>query len=149
MTIIETIEFFERLLKEASSKREIRIYNSFIGILSNLKNRDLSNDELQMIQKEIDTLDFKANHKNKRKSFSKKLNLFKKYLKEKFDLISEGYYTAIGMSLGMCFGVAIGSSLGSLGVSSGLAFGMLIGILIGRTKDNEAKKQNRVLSTKM
>ena len=75
--------------------------------------------------------------------------LFKAYLKEEFSLISEGYYTAIGMSLGMCFGVAIGTVFGVSGNSIGFALGMLIGLAIGRNMDIEAEKQNRVLLTKI
>ena len=148
MNITEALGFFEKLQQETDNKREIKIYRSFITILSSLKSRDLSDDQLLSIENEIKTLNLGGYPKNKRKYFGKNLNVFKAYLKKEFSLIPEGYYTAIGMSLGMCFGVAIGTSFGSLGVSSGLAFGMLIGLLIGKTKDSEAKKQNLVLGTK-
>lgn len=149
MTITESLGFFKKLQKETVNKREIKIYRSFIAILSNLENRDLTDDQLLSIENEIKILNLGEYPKNKRKYFGKKLNAFKAYLKKEFSLISEGYYTGIGMSLGMCFGVAFGASFGSLGISSGLAFGMLIGLLIGRYKDLEAKKQNRVFRTKM
>jgi hypothetical protein len=70
------------------------------------------------------------------------LNEFKKYLKDKFSLISKGYYTAIGISLGVAFGAAFGSIYG---LGNGLTLGMLIGLVIGAILDSEAKKQNRVL----
>ena len=108
MTIIEAMDFFEQLINETKNKREIKVYKSFISILLNLKSRDLSDDELLAIEHEIDLLNIMSNPENKRKYFSKKLHAFKGFLKEKFSLISEGYYTGIGMSLGMCFGVAIG-----------------------------------------
>jgi len=149
MTIIEASSFFEKLLKEANNKREIRVYKSFNTILSNLRNRDLTEDELMSIETELKTFDLKSNPENKRKYFSKKLSDFKAYLKEEFSLITEGYYTALGMSLGMCFGVAIGTSFGAPSTSIGLAVGMAIGLAIGRNKDLEAEKQNRVLRTKI
>lgn len=149
MNIIEASSFFEKLLKETDNKREIKIYRSFITILSNLKSRDLADNKLLSIENELKILNLKAYPENKRKYFSKKLNAFKGYLNEEFSLISDGYYTAIGMSLGMCFGVAIGTSFGASGTSMGLALGMLIGLAIGRTKDLEAEKQNRVLRTKI
>lgn len=149
MSIIETSNFFKGLLKETDNKREKRVYNNFIAILSNLEGRDLLDDELMKIQNEIQTLDLKSNPENKRRFFSKKLNAFKSFLKEEFSLISKGYYTAIGMCLGMCFGPAIGASFGSLGVSLGVSFGMLIGLVIGSVKDLEAEKQNRVLNAKI
>lgn len=145
MTITETLKFFKSLLKEAKSKREIRVYKRFINILSSLEYRDFLDDELLAIQNEIEKLNLKSNPENKRKHYSRKLNVFKTYLKSEFSLISEGYYTAIGMSLGMCFGLAMGPSFGISGTSMCLVLGMLIGLAIGRVKDMEAEKQNRVL----
>lgn len=148
MNIIQALDFFEKLLKASDNKREIKIYRNFITILSNLKDRNLTEDQLLSIENEIKTLKLRSYPKNKRKYFGKKLNAFKGYLKNEFSLISEGYYTSLGMGLGMCFGVAIGSSLGDSGTSTGIAIGMAIGLVIGRAKDVEAKKQNRVLKTK-
>lgn len=149
MNIIEASGFFEKLLKETDNKREIKIYRSFITILSNLKSRDLLDDQLLSIEGELNILNLKSYPENKRKYFNKKLKAFKVYLKEEFSLVSDGYYTALGMSLGMCFGVAIGTSFGASGTSMGFALGMLIGLAIGRTKDLEAEKENRVLRTKI
>jgi len=116
--------------------------------LTNLKSRKLSEGQVSLIENKIKIFALKSNPKNKRRYYSKQLNVFKDFLKEEFSLISEGYYTAIGMSLGMCFGVAIGTSFGASGNSIGLATGMLIGIVIGRHKDMEAEKEGRVLKTK-
>ena len=98
-----------------------------------------------IIEKGIKSLDLKSNPTHKRKFYSKKLSIFKQFLKNEFSLISEGYYTAIGMSLGMSFGVAIGTSFGVTGNSLGLVIGMAIGLAIGRHKDQEAEAQNKVL----
>ena len=150
MTINDTINFFESLLTQTDKKSEIKVYENFIAILSNLKNRELTIEQLQSIEEELETLDLKSNPENKKRYFSKKLNEFKKYLKDELSLISEGYYTAIGMSLGMSFGVAIGASFGgSTGIALGISIGMLIGLVIGRNKDAEAEKQGRVLKTKL
>ena len=148
MTIAETTQFFEKLLKQTDRKREIRVYKGFIAILINLKNRELSEGQVSLIENELKHFALKLNLKNKRKYYSKQLNVFKEFLKAEFSLISEGYYTSISMSLGMCFGVAIGTSFGASGNSIGLAMGMFIGLIIGRHKDMEAEKENRVLKTK-
>jgi hypothetical protein len=145
MTIIEASQFFKRVLKETVNKREIKVYKNFIDILSNLKTRDLTEIQLLLIEDKIKFLNLKSCPENKRRYFSKKLNVFKQFLNDEFSLITEGYYTALGMSLGMCFGVAIGSSLGSSGTSNGLSFGMLIGLLIGHYKDMDAEKKDLVL----
>ena len=140
MTITETSQFFEKLLKQTDRKREIRVYKGFITILTNLKNRKLSEKQVSLIENELKTFTLKSNPKNKRRYYSKQLNIFKEFLKAEFSLISEGYYTAIG--------VAIGTSFGASGNGIGLALGMCIGIIIGRYKDTAAEKENRVLKTK-
>lgn len=137
--------FFNSLRIETNKKAEIKIYESFIGLISNLENRNFANEELLAIETKLDELELKSNPENRIKYFRKRLNEFKKYLKDKFSLISEGYYTAIGISLGVAFGAAFGSIFG-MGV--GVAFGIIIGLIIGANMDSEAKKQNRVLKTK-
>jgi len=149
MSINEALGFFENLLTETDNKREIKVHKSFIAILTDLINRNLTEEQLFSIGNELDSLKLNANPENKKRYFSKKLTAFKKYLKDELSLISEGYYTAIGMSLGMSFGVAIGASFGeSTGIALGISFGMIIGLVIGKTKDVEAEKQGRVLKTK-
>ena len=150
MTINDTIKFFESLLIQTNKKSEIRIYENFIAILSDLKNKDLSDEQLQSIEVELDNLKLKSNPENKKRYFSKKLAEIKKYLKDKLSLISEGYYTAIGIGLGMSFGIAMGASFGeSTGITLGISFGMIIGLVIGRYKDAEAEKQGRVMKTNL
>jgi hypothetical protein len=115
-----------------------------------LKNRELEEHQLKSIERELDIIKLNSNPENKKRHFNKKLNEFKKYLQEEFSLISEGYYTTIGISIGMSLGVAIGASFGeSTGIALGISFGMIIGLVIGRNKDAEAEKQGRVLKTKL
>jgi hypothetical protein len=147
MKINTASDFFKKLITESDEKSEIKVYEKFIAILSDLSNRDLTQEEIQSIEEKLDSLNFKANSNNRKKHFKKKLNLFIKYLKEKLSLISKGYYTAIGMSLGMSFGVAFGAAFEN--VSYGLIFGMLIGLTIGATKDSKAKKEGKVLNTNL
>jgi len=147
MNINEASDFFKSLISETDKNSEIRVYERFIGILSDLKNRDLTEKQLQSIEKELDTLNLNVSSENRKKHFKEKLNLFIKYLKEKFSLISEGYYTAIGISLGMSFGVAFGAAFNN--VSYGLIFGMLIGLIVGAAMDSKAKKEGKVLRTKL
>lgn len=142
MNINEASDFFESQLNRVDKKSEIKIYKTFIGILSDLKKRDLTKEELQSIEEELDTLELKSNPENRKKYFKQKLAAFQEYLKDKLSLISEGYYTAIGMSLGVAFGAAFGAQYD---MSMGVSFGMLFGLIIGSYMDSEAEKQNRVL----
>lgn len=147
MRINEASNFFKRLITGTDEKSEIRVYHKFISILSDLEDKALTDEQLQSIEKKLDTLDLNVNSENRKKHFKQKLNLFVKFLKENFSLISEGYYTAIGMSLGMCFGVAFGAAFNN--VAYGLIFGMLIGLVVGAAKDSKAKKEGKVLKTNL
>jgi len=151
MTINNTIIFFKSILTQTIKKSEIKIYENFIGILSDLKNRDLTKEQLRCIEEELENLKLKEIPENRKKYFRRKLNEFQKYLKDEFSLTTKGYYESIGMSMGMVFGISIGASVfgAGSGVSTGLMFGMLIGFIIGRYMDSEAEKKNLVLKTKL
>ena len=149
MKLNEASDLLESLLNKTVKKSEINIYKTFIAILTDLKNRNLSSEELDSIEKELDHLKPVINSENKKKQIRKVLNSFKRFLKEKFSLVTEGYYTAIGMGLGMSFGVAIGTAIDrSIGTAMGISIGMVIGMVIGKNMDLKAEKENRVLKTK-
>ncbi len=150
MTIQEAYNFFESLKTETTKKSEIKVYENFLHMLTGLKLREFSKDETQSIETELDSLDLKSNHENRKKYFKKALSKFEKYLKETFSLTSKGYYTnlygALGLSFGLLFGVAILSNLEhSLGISLGLIGGMVVGSIIGRNKDAQAKAAGNML----
>jgi hypothetical protein len=150
MKLQEAYNFFERLKKPTTHKSEIKVYENFIHVLSQLKIREFSNDEMQSIEAELDNLNLELNPENGRKYFKKALRKFEKYLKEAFSLTPKGYYTNIGIGLGSSFGTLFGivilSNLErSLGISLGLIIGMLIGLIIGRSMDTKAISEGRVL----
>jgi len=151
MNINNAIRYFEGLLTLAVKKSEIKIYKNFIGLLSDLKNINLTKEQLRSVERELEILKLKDIPENRKKYMRRKLNEFQKYLKDELSLTTKGYYASIGMSLGMVFGISIGASIfgADSGVSTGLMFGMLIGFVIGRNMDSEAEKQNRVLKTKL
>lgn len=147
MTIIESREFLKTLVHESSARREIKIYNKFIGVLNGLENREFSSHQIEMIEKELTLLNLEQVTKNRKKYLRKKLNEFIKYLESEHSLILENHYANLGMVLGLTFGVAIGMSIfrDSGGSSTGMCFGMLIGIVIGRYMDKQAAENNKVL----
>lgn len=150
MTINDATNFLESLLIQIEKKSEIKLYKNFIGILYDLKNRNLTKEQMRSIEEELELLKLKEIPANKKKYMTRKLSDFKKYLKQEFSLISEGYYTASGVALGTSFGIVVGSMFKeTIGVSMGLGFGMILGLIIGKTMDLQAEKQNRVLKTKM
>jgi hypothetical protein len=147
MKINEASGLLKSLITETTKKSDIKVYQSFLGILTALKNRELTQEDVRSIEEELDILKLKAYPENRKKYLRRKRDEFKKYLKDEFSLISEGYYTSIGIGIGMTMGIAIGTSIfgAESGVALGILFGMVIGLVIGRNMDNQAEKENRVL----
>jgi hypothetical protein len=157
MRITEAIKIFETLISRTDKKRDLKIYQSFITILTELKSRNFTQDQQQLIEKELEGFDLNRSEQYQRKYFKKNLERFKGHLKEVFALIPEGHYASLGIGIGMTFGVCLGISFGSVlglpdggsgGSSLGMLAGMFIGLLIGRAKDAEAKKQGNVYRVK-
>ncbi len=150
MTIKEAHIFFESLKATSLKKSERKIYEQFLSILSGLKSKDLSTEEVQWIESELDSLDLRKAQANQKKHFKTALRKFKKYLKDTFTFITKGYYSEMGLALGLNFGILFGiiffSSLErSTGIAVGLAVGMAAGVIIGGRLDASAMKEGRVI----
>ncbi|WP_299437739.1 hypothetical protein [uncultured Aquimarina sp.] len=162
MNINEASKFFKNLVTETDVKSEVKVYKKFIAILSQLEDKNLSEEQLLAIEDKLDVFDFDVNRENRKKYYSKKLAEFSNYLKKEFSLISEGYYMTIGMSIGMSLGMSLGMTFGVVfgsmsgndsGTSNGLIYGMMlgmtigmsIGLAIGVSMDAKAKKEGKVL----
>jgi hypothetical protein len=150
MKLQGAFDFFESIKTETTNKSEIKIYEKFLDILTKLKSREFSTDEIQSIESELDSLDLEANPENRKKYFKKALSKFEKFLKDTFSLTSKGYYTQLGLGLGLTFGILFGivflsSWERSLGIVLGLSIGMLLGLIIGRSIDAKAIHEGKVL----
>ena len=150
MTLQQAYNVIERLKNETTNTSEIKVYNNFLDILTKLKAREFSKDDIQSIETELNSLVLDLNPENRKNYFKKKLKEFKAYLKEKHFLISEGYYTNIGITSGAAIGIIAGIIIGerfekSLGIALGIGIGMLIGAFVGRKKDAQAKAEGKVL----
>ncbi|MFT6857259.1 MAG: hypothetical protein ACJA0X_003247 [Cyclobacteriaceae bacterium] len=150
MTLQEAHNFFESLKTKTTKKYEIRVYEKFFRILTNLKNREFSKDEIHSIETELDHLNLKSNPDNRKKYFKKRLSTFEKYLQETFSLTTKEYYQklygGLGLVFGMLFGVVFLSNLDrSIGISLGLIGGTVVGSLIGRHMDARAKIAGNML----
>jgi hypothetical protein len=150
MTLQEAYNFFESLKTETINKPEVKVYEKFLPLLSRLKNRVFSKDEMQSIETALDRLHLKSSPTNRKKYFKKALTEFEKYLKDSLSLTPKRYYTnlygGLGLSFGLVFGVAILSNLEkSLGISLGLIGGMVLGSIIGRNKDAQVKAAGNML----
>ena len=150
MTLQEAHNFFESLKTETTKKSEIKVYEKFLHILSELKIRAFSNDEIQAIETKLDRLNLKSNPENRKKYFKKALSTFEKYLKDTFSLTTKRYYTELGIALGASFGILFGvvflsSWERSMGISLGLIIGSGIGGAIGRSMDSQSKAAGKML----
>ena len=150
MTLQQAYNFFESLKTETTKKYEIKVYEKFLHMLTELKIREFSKEDIQSIETELENLNIKSNPENRKKYFKKALTKFEKYLKDTFSLTSKGYYAELGITLGMTFGVVLGVLIGqrfekSLGISLGISLGMLIGVFVGRHMDSQAKAAGNML----
>jgi hypothetical protein len=146
MTITEAITFLENAKKRADKKSHKKSYETFIAILTDLKTKDLNQNQFQSIEKELDNLQLgsKLLFKQLKRNFSK----LQQFLKVKFSLTEEGHFTSLGIALGMCFGLAFGAVIDKyVGSSIGMTVGMCIGIVIGKTMDSKAEIHGRSLKT--
>ncbi|MFY0625784.1 MAG: hypothetical protein JXR07_05805 [Reichenbachiella sp.] len=150
MTLQEAYNFLESLKIETTKKHEIKVYEKFLHILTELKNREFSKDKIHSIETVLDRLNLKSNPENRKKYFKKALSTFEKYLNETFSLTTKEYYQrlygGLGLLFGLLFGVVFLSNMErSLGISLGLTGGMVVGSIIGRFKDMKALREGRVL----
>jgi len=150
MTLKNAFNFFESSKAETTKKSEIKVYEKFLHMLTALKNRTFSKDEIQSIETELDRLNLESNPENRKKHLKKALSKFEKYLKDTFSLTSKGYYTERCVAYGVLFGVVAGVLIGerferSLGISFGICMGLFIGAFIGRRMDSQAKAEGRML----
>ncbi len=150
MTLQEAYNFFERLRIQTTNKAERKAYEKFAHVLSKLKSREFSKNEIQSIEAELDRLNLESTPENGKKYRHKALHKFEKYLRDTFSLTSKGYYSNRGIGLGWSFGILLGVAVlssfeRSLGIAYGISFGMLVGLIIGRKMDAKATLESRVL----
>ena len=150
MKLKNALQLFENLVSGTNEKSEIKIFQEFIQILNSLKEKNLSEAEIQLIETKLDTLELNSAHTRSKKHFSKALKLFKQYLKATFSLTSKGYYTNLGLALGSSFGILFGIVIlsrfeRSLGIALGISLGMIVGLTIGRNLDAQAKAADKMV----
>ena len=146
MKITEVITFLKQAEMRAEKKSHKKHYNTFIAILTDLKSKDLNQEQFETIEKKLDNLQFssKLPFKQLQRNFSK----LQQFLKVKFSLTEEGHFTSLGIALGMCFGIVFGAVVDKyVGASIGMTVGMVIGIVIGKSMDSKADVNDNVLRT--
>jgi uncharacterized membrane protein YccC len=150
MTIQEALNVVEKQISEKHENSKDKLYQKFVAILSQLKEREFSADQKQALEKKLDELKLSAIEQKDKKQLKQNLTSLLKFLKEELSLLSKGHYTSMGIGLGSTFGLLFGivflSSLErSLGIALGLSLGMIIGLSIGRRLDAQAEAAGTVI----
>lgn len=145
MKIEEALKIVINIRNKSEINSFIKIHTQFIQILSDLKSRDLTENQKTLIEVELDEIILKIEASKEKKQLNAAVEEFKKFLNEKLSLISEGHYTSYGMVFGMLAGTLVQMYLGYLSMLAGMIIGLIIGMLL----DAEAQKQGRVLKTKV
>ena len=158
MKINDAAQLFRNRLSNTNKKDEIKVYERLIAVLEDLEQHHLSSMQIQTIEEKLTSLNLDSDSDKNGKFFNLQFNLFTDYLRTDLSLITEGYYTGIGIVFGILFGTGLGLTLetivgGGLGISLGLSIGsglgIAFGIIFGSAKDAEAKKEGRVLKIEL
>jgi len=152
MKLTDASKELKNLLKETTRKSERKVYQALLGVVSNLGERELSEEEQRSLEEAMDRLNLPAGSGTPLKILKRSRNRFMKFLKEELSLIPQGYYTELGMVFGLMAGTALAplieNTIGSsMGLSMGISLGICLGLIVGQRMDKDAEKQNRVLAT--
>ncbi len=140
------IELFEGLKTKTEKKSEIKMYTKFQKLLISIKEKGLEENQLIAIEEKLESFELNSDQTRSRRYYRKKYNALVYFIQKEFSYVTEGYYTGLFMALGMSFGLAIGTAFGMPnGLVFGMIVGMMLGLFLGRYKDEEAKKQNKIL----
>ena len=142
-------------LNQRSDNKEIKlneIYAQFTKLLIELGKRELPDEIVVSINKNIDEINSISNIGNElRKQIKHRLQRIIKLLEKDLKLTPRNYYRNMWMSLGMAafgipIGVAFGTSLGNMAyLGIGLPIGLAIGIGVGDGMDKKAFAEGRQL----
>ncbi|OIQ17636.1 MAG: hypothetical protein BM557_08065 [Flavobacterium sp. MedPE-SWcel] len=138
-----TIIFLKKQLAKTDVKSEVKIFESFIKLLNNLKEKDLTPEQVDGIESYIQYLELDKIPSFSNEMFKQKLNKFRKYLKTKLRFVPNRYYTEIGVSFTIAFvtGIVVTNGVGVEIILLGLTI-----VALCVFQDFRIKKQGRSLS---
>ena len=128
------------------------LYAQLKKLLTDLGKRELSNEIIVSINKDIDEINsIYYSGKELNKQFKRTLLRIVKLLEKELNLFPKNYHRNMWMTLGMAvfgipMGVAFGTSLGNMAyLGIGLPIGMAIGIGVGDGMDKKTFMEGRQL----
>lgn len=137
-----------------SDIRLSQLYNQFDILLSELRNKQLSDAIVKTINKEVEEINTSDSltTNDLRKVIKKKQTAILRLLEKDLKLVPKNYYRTLWLALGMTvfgmpLGVLAGVLLGKPGLFAiGLPIGVAIGVTVGTAMDKTAAKENRQLN---
>jgi len=142
-----TIIFLKKLLSKTEKKSEVKTFKNFIQILTDLKEKDLSQDQLEKVESYLTYLELEKIPSFSNELFKGKLGKFKKYLLRKMKFVPTNYYTTWASSFAVSFAVAFVVQPNiELSIKLGVIAGALLLIGIGITMDLRMKRHERSLA---
>ncbi len=113
--------FFKRKLSKTIEKSESRTFNKFITVLTNLKNKDLTPEQLNAIESYIQYLELEKIPSYSNDLFKQKLRRFKKFLKTKLRFVPNNHYTGLGLYFAIPFAIGFIVSTNKIDISIKIA----------------------------
>ncbi|MDR2569641.1 MAG: hypothetical protein LBD23_05000 [Oscillospiraceae bacterium] len=129
------------------------IYQQFQELLKELRKRELPDNIVELINRDIEELNSSASSGNElRKLFKKKQNAIVQLLEKELKIVPKSYYQNLWFAIGMSvFGLPIGIVFGMLVLDNmaffaiGILIGMVIGMSLGSSMDKKAFQEGRQL----
>lgn len=155
MKIDEAIERLDRSASISRNNRSVRIKQKFSLILQEIKYKELSQEQVLKVEKELDkifeSLDLEG--KNADLELKKMLKNLLNYLRQNFSLVPEGYCSMYGLKVGLSAGLIIMLPL-LFYVDSTLKFysplgGLLLGFVLGSFCERWQKSKGKSFLTRI
>lgn len=142
-----TIIYLKKQLSKTNKKSEIKTFEKFIALLQNLKEKDLSPEQIDGIESYLHYLELEKIPSFSNEMYKKKLDKFKKYLKTKLRFVPKNHYTTWTASFGLSFaiGFAIQNNIDN-SIKIGVVSVALVIIGIGILMDIRNKRLERTLN---
>ncbi|MEQ6124982.1 helix-turn-helix transcriptional regulator [Pseudotenacibaculum sp. MALMAid0570] len=139
-----TIVFLKKQLNKTGEKSEIKTFERFISILTRLREKGLSPEQLEGIERYLEYLELEKIPSFNNEIFKKKLILFKKYLKNKLGFVPANYYSTLTAGFGISFATAFAVQKHiDTSIKIGVISAAIVIIAIGMIIDSRIKRQNR------
>ena len=133
-----------------------RIYSQLGVILKELKKKELSQNIIESVNRDVEELNASSLTGNELRKFVKqKQTKIMKQVEKELKIVPKNHYRnlwlAVGMSaFGVPVGLTLGLSMGNMGfLAVGLPIGMAIGMAVGSKMDKKAADEGRQLNVEI